>query len=135
MKRKIILIASILAGLFILLFGYANLRFVNPSTKLEPIHARTFEVAGIDETNKEAYESFLRSSNYVRAVALHPENATLGLTYYYKSINDEDLMQFLSWEGKIKATPKAMSTSGPECPVQGITALWEKINTALRVVR
>jgi len=135
MKRKITIFTSILAGLFLMLFGYANLRFVNPSAKLEPIHARTFEVAGIDDTNKEAYESFLRSSDYVRAVALHPENKTLGLTYYFQSISDDKLLEFLSWGGKIQAKPKEMFTSGPQCPVQGVTMLWEKITTSLRVVR
>ena len=135
MKRKIILIASITAGLFLTLFGYANLRFVNPSTKLEPIHARTFEVAGIDEADKDAYESFLRSSDYVRAVALHPENKTLGLTYYFQSISDDELLEFLSWGGKIQAKPKEMFTSGPQCPVHSVTVLWEKVTTALRIVR
>ena len=118
-----------------MLFGYANLRFVNPSTELEPIHARTFEVTGIDEANKNAYESFLKSSQSVRAVALHTENNTLGLTYFFKSVSEEELMALLSWEGKIQVKPKEMYTSGPQCPVQGVAVIWDKITTALRIVR
>lgn len=135
MKRKITVFACILAGLFVTWFGYANLRFVNPSAQLEPIHARTFALDGLNASDAGDYKAYLRSSNCVRAISLDTDHNTLGLTYYHKAIAENELIRLLSWDGKIKAQPKDMTTSAPQCPVQGVAVLWERATASLRVIR
>ncbi len=132
MIRKISI--SLLVFLTVL-FGYANLRHVNPSAYLEPVDVMTLEFTNVSGTSLGKYGSWAKSSPYIHACSLDESGRTIGVTYEFKNMSKEQLLEHLSYEGKIAGNQKDFSASNkPGCPVHDALAAWEKSISAVRVV-
>ncbi len=116
----------------LIVFVYANIRYISPAMSQEPVSLGFYHLEGIAADDLASQVEKLPG---VSACSVNKQSGSIGVTYRYNEISEAALLSSLSSLAGESVYPQDFTTANSgQCPFSICKAWWEQIMLTLRVV-